>query len=135
VSLGVLPPPSRHNAPLWIVFCAGLAFLVGGVAVLAPVLAGETAPKGELRAGAPRWLRLLQYLLRLMAVFCLAAIATWIAFGAGTRGFNVSGPFFKVSGGAETLGRVVFGIGAIVTWLGFIALAISGGRKIFRGKA
>jgi hypothetical protein len=137
-SLGVVPPPGRRNPhdPLWIAFGAGLAFLLGGVAVLTRALASDTTQTqtGELPASAPRWLHLVQYAIGLAAVACLAAIATWIAFGAGTRSFDVSAPFFKTSGGAETVGRIVFGIGAVVTWLCLAALAVGGARRILRRK-
>jgi hypothetical protein len=40
VSLGVLPPPGRKNpqTPLWIAFCAGLGFLLAGIAVVSRAL-------------------------------------------------------------------------------------------------
>ena len=136
VSFGVVPPPGPRNRhdPLWLVFCAGLVFLLGGIAVVIPAFAGDAAQDGELPASAPRWIRVTQYVVGLAVITCLAAIGTWIAFGAGTRSFSVSAPFFETSGGGETLGRTVFGIGAAITWLCLIALAIGGARKIFRSK-
>ena len=136
VSFGVVPPPGPRNPhdPLWIVFCAGLVFLLGGIAVVIRAFAGDAAQDGELPPSAPRWIHLTQYVVGVAVITCLAAIGTWIAFGAGTRSFSVSAPFFETSGGGETLGRTVFGIGAAITWLCLIALAIDGARKIFRSK-
>jgi hypothetical protein len=45
----------------------------------------------------------------------LASIASWVAFGAGSRHFRGSGPF--IAGPVnEMLGRAVFGIGAVLMW-------------------
>jgi hypothetical protein len=133
VSAGVLPGPGRAHSPPWLVFGCGLAFLFGGLAVAVPaIVTGQTSPDGELPPGAPHWLGILQYVLGLTVVACLACIGTWIAFGAGARSFSIGGPFFETSGGAETIGRAVFGIGAIITWLCLVALAVGGWRKLVR---
>jgi hypothetical protein len=65
ISLGVVPPPGEKNphAPHWLVFCAGLAFVLAGVALGVRACAGGTPPAGcELPPDAPRWLHALQYL-------------------------------------------------------------------------
>ena len=133
VSLGVLPPPGRKNpqAPLWIVLCAGLGFLLAGIAAVSRALVGSANDYvGDLPPSAPRWLRIMHYFMGLMMVGTLAAIGTWVAFGSGSRAFNVSAPLFEIRGGGETIGRVVFGIGAVITWLFFAVLAIRGARKL-----
>jgi hypothetical protein len=124
-SLGVVPPPGKRNPhdPLWLVFGAGVAFLLGGLAVLNGALAG--AQNGELPSNAPRRLHVAQDVMGLAITACLASIATWIALGPGPRSFNVSTPLFETSGGAATLGRVAFAIDALITWLLLVALAIS----------
>src|SRR5262245_11120661 len=50
VALGLVPPPGRRNPhdPTWILFCAGLVFLAGGLAILNGALAG--AQPGRLPA-------------------------------------------------------------------------------------
>lgn len=133
VSLGILPPPGEKNPrdPLWLVFCAGLAFLLGGIAVVTRAFAGDAAQEGELPGTAPRWVRVIQHLIALAITACLAAIGTWIAVGQGPRSFGISAPFLEMRGGGATFGRVMFGIGALVTWLFFIALAIRGARQLF----
>ena len=133
VGLDLVPAPGEANAPMWIAFLAGLCFLLGGLAVLVPTLAtGEVRADGELPTGAPLWLRVFQYLLGLAIFASFASIGTWIAFAGGARSFGVSTPFFTTSGGSETLGHTVFGIGAVVTWLALIAVGISGWRKLVR---
>jgi hypothetical protein len=77
----------------------------------------------------------LYYLIWLFAGTGLAAMASWVAFGPGSRTFSAVGPFFATRDAGETLGRIVFGIGATLTWIVLIALAIHGGRKLFgRGR-
>jgi hypothetical protein len=135
----VAPPPGGEDAvhgPLWIVLCAGLAFLLGGSAVVTRAMVPGDIPQGDLPPDAPRWIHVTQYALGVAVMACLALVGTWIAFGAGTRSFSVSAPFFETSGGGEMFGRVVFGIGAALTCLGAIAFAVGGARRILRrGKA
>ena len=132
VALGVVPSPGAAKAPMWIVFCCGLAFFLGGIGVMTPALVtGEVRNDGELPAGAPQWLRLMQYLLGLALFATFAAIGTWVAIGGGARSFSFSG-FFMTSGGGETVGRIVFGIGAVITWLCTIGFAVAGWRKLVR---
>ncbi len=136
MSIGAVPMPGGRGAlhgPLWVLGCAGLAFLLGGLCVMLYTATGGDG-SNELPPTAPRWIAVAQYLMALTIVGCLGAIATWIAFGAGTRSFDISGPFFAASG-KEMIGRTVFGIGAVITWLCAIALAVGGARKLFgRGK-
>ncbi len=133
VSLGVAPPPGEKNPhdPLWLVFCAGLAFLLGGVAVVIRACAGDRALEGKLPPNAPRWMHVIQYLLVMAIIVCFAAIGSWIAFGPGPRSFNISLPFFEMRGGGATIGRTAFGIGAVIMWLCLIGFAIKGARKLF----
>jgi len=131
VGLDVLPPPGEANAPMWVVVLAGLCFLLGGLGVLIPAaVTGEVRADGALPAGTPYWLRVVQYLLGLTIFACFAMIGSFVAFGPGTRSFSVSLPFFSSSGGSEIVGRVAFGLGAIITWLCLIAVAVSGWRKL-----
>ena len=137
VSFGLLPPPDGKNPhdPLWVAFGAGLAFLLGGIAVVTRAFAGDVPADGELPPTAPRWIRATQYVVGLAVLVCLAAIGTWIAFGPGSRAFSASGPFFGGSIG-EAIGRTVFGIGAVATWLALLAVATRAARKLLgRGNA
>jgi hypothetical protein len=131
VGAGVLPPPGKANAPLWVVMLAGLCFLLGGLGVLVPAaVTGEVRSDGELPAGAPYWLRAFQYLLVLTVFAAFATIGSFVAFGPGTRSFSVSVPFVSTSESSDIFGRVVFGIGAIITWLCLILVAVGGWRKL-----
>jgi hypothetical protein len=131
VGFGVLPPPGKANAPMWVVMLAGLCFLLGGLGVLIPAaVTGEARSDGELPAGAPYWLRVFQYLLVLALFADFAMIGSFVAFGPGTRSFSVSVPLVSTSGGSEIFGRVAFGVGAIITWLCLILVAVGGWRKL-----
>jgi hypothetical protein len=137
VGLGALPPPGEANAPMWVVLLAGLCFLLGGLGVLLPAaVTGEVRDDGELPVGAPHWLRVFQYLLVLTIFAAFAMIGSFVAFGPGTRSFSVSVPFVSTSGDSEIFGRIAFGIGAIITWLCLVLVAVSGWRKLVgRNKA
>jgi hypothetical protein len=67
----------------------------------------------------------------LVLAACCAMVGSWIASGPGAHG---SLPFSS-SDSLDVLGRAIFAIGAVVIWLGLIAVAISGWRKRAGGKA
>ena len=71
------------------------------------------------------------YVMGLVMIGALAATGTWVTFGPGSRSFHVSAPFFEIRGGGETIGRIAFGIGAVITWRFFAVFAIGGARKLF----
>ena len=131
ISLGVVPPPGEKNphAPHWLVFCAGLAFVLAGVALAVRACAGDPRPGAELPPDAPRWLHATQYLLVMAIIACFAAIGSFIAFAPGPRSFGISLPFMEMRGGA-VIGRIAFGIGAVILWLCLIGFAVSGARKL-----
>ena len=69
---------------MWVVTLCGLCFLLGGLAVMIPALVtGQVSHDGELPAGAPPWLRVMQYLFCLMIFASFAVIGSWVAFGPG----------------------------------------------------
>jgi hypothetical protein len=127
VGLAILPVPGgprNLHAPLWIVLCCGLAFLLGGVAVLLQRLGGADPATGELPTGAPYWVRICQYLLGVAIFACFALVASWISFAPGERTFGGTVPT------GPTLGRIVFGFSAVICWMGTIGYAVSGARKL-----
>ncbi|MGC1899302.1 MAG: hypothetical protein WA716_11445 [Pseudolabrys sp.] len=63
------------------------SFFLAGVAIAIQTLCPSNAI-GELPADAPRWLRLVQYLIAVAIFCCFGAIASWIAFGPGERQFS-----------------------------------------------
>jgi hypothetical protein len=54
----------------------------------------------------------------------LAAITTWIAFGPGPRAFTVMLPFVGRGPGDETVGRAVFGFGAVLMWVFLVVFVV-----------
>jgi hypothetical protein len=129
VGTGILPipgGPGNLHAPLWTVLCAGLAFLLGGAAVVLQTLGGAN-DRGEFPADAPSWLRVVQYLIGLAIFASLGAIGSWIAFGPGERAF--SGSLFSGDNN-EAVGRIAFGIGAIIVWFCTLVFAVAGAVRL-----
>lgn len=131
MSLGVFAPLGPVYGPPWIVFCAGLVFVLGAVLLTLRAAAGDHAREGELPPDAPRALHLAQYLLALAIFVCMALIASWVAFGPGERTFTASGSFGEGRVG-DGPGRVMFGIGAVIMWLCTLVMAIDGARRLAR---
>ena len=77
-------------------------------------------------------LRVAYYLLGLAVVGALATVGTWVAFGPGERAFAVSLPFLGSGPASPWIGRAVFGVGAVLTWLFFVVAAVAWWRKLVR---
>jgi hypothetical protein len=131
VGLGLAPPPSKINGPLWLAICVGLVFLAGGVMVAVRGWLG-VADAQDLPDDAPRVLIAAQWLAVVAACAGLAVAATWVAFGGGERQFVLPLPVYGSLG--EIVGRAAFGVGALLTWLITAAFARTGARKIFGKK-
>jgi hypothetical protein len=56
----------------------------------------------------------------------MAATGSWIAFGSGSRTFSVNVPLLS----GEGIGRIVFGVGALIMWLIVIGVAVQTWRKL-----
>jgi hypothetical protein len=129
VGLGMLPIPGgprNLHGPLWIVLCCGLAFALGGCAILLQRAAKADPVTGEMPANAPHGVRIVQYLMGVAIFACFALVGSWIAFGPGERTFRGTVPT------GPTIGRIAFGIGAIITWAATFGFAVSGFRKLRR---
>lgn len=133
-AVGLVPGAEGSlEAPRWVAACAGLMFaLCGGAVIMGYTVAGGVGPDGDLPAGTPRWIRLTQYLLGLGIISSLAAIATWIAFGPGPRAFTVTLPFVGRGPGDETVGRAVFGAGAVLMWVFWVVFLLVGVQRLRR---
>lgn len=134
VGFGVLPPPGGDEAakaPLAIVVAAGLAFVFAGLSLMVRAFAGARDQDSELPADAPRWTQFAYRALAIAMAGSLASIGTWIAIGSGPRAFTVSGPFLEMRTAGETIGRTVFGLGAVIVWIYVIALTVGTVRKLF----
>lgn len=74
-------------------------------------------------------MKVVYWLCGAVAMASLAAIGTWVAFGSGERAFSMAGLIdSSISAG---IGRAIFGICTIMTWVMVIALMRAGARKIF----
>ena len=133
VSFDVLPPPggAAANGPAFIVFCAGLAFLCAGLAVAVRARAGAGTHDNDLPPEAPAWTHAAYRVAGIAVAGSLASIGTWIAIGSGPRAFTVAGPFIEMRTTGETIGRTVFGLGAVIVWIYVIALTVGTVRKLF----
>jgi hypothetical protein len=116
----------RHlsdGTPPWVGVAAGALFVLAGLAIIVGYgIAGGVGADGDLPPDTPRGVRLVQTVLGLAITALLASIASWVAFGTGSRHFRGSGPF--ISGPVnEILGRAMFGIGAVLMWA-FVAVML-----------
>ena len=131
-----LPPAEDGPTPPWVLGCVGLAFVFVGAAVIVGfAVTGGSGPDGELPAGTPFSVRLIQYFLGLGTVASLTAVFTWIAFGPGERHFSttVLTPFTAHRGASDdTSGRVWFGVAAVAFWLFLVSFGVHGARRLFR---
>jgi hypothetical protein len=111
---------------MWVMLAIGFCLLLGGLRLVIPALVmDELRAEGNAPPGTPQRLHLAQYVFGLAVVMCCAMVGSWIALGPGAHG---SLPFSS-SDSLDVLGRALFAIGAVVIWLGLIAVAISGWRK------
>lgn len=94
--------PGSMRAPREVLACAGLAFALAGVLLVAQGRLSESM--GGILAAA--------------LVTSLALIPTWLAFGPGTRRFDGSGTAIALlfEWDPARLGRIVFGMGAVLMW-------------------
>jgi len=128
----VTVPGGRANlqGPHWLMLCVGLAFFLAGIAIAVQTAGHANAKTGDLPAEAPSWMAIVQYLIGFTICCCLGAIASWVAFGPGERHFSGTFAFANPQVNA-VVGRAVFGIGAVTTWLVVAAILASGIRRFF----
>jgi len=108
--------------------------LAGAAIIVGYAVAGGAAPDGDLPPGTPRWVRVTQSLLGLGIIVALAAVGTWVAFGPGPRAFSVTLPFVGRGPGDETVGRVAFGIGAVLMWIFLVVFVVVSVQRIRRNR-
>ncbi|MBI1210707.1 MAG: hypothetical protein GC190_04545 [Alphaproteobacteria bacterium] len=103
-ALGWIPVSARSfNAPREVVLCAGLIFAIAGVGII----------------GNQHMPRALGGLLTIAIWAAFAAIASWVALGAGPRQFGGDGMWLLSALGLDfqSVGRTMFGLGALFMWL------------------
>jgi hypothetical protein len=135
VGLGLVPvnPRSVHG-PMWIASAAGLCFILAGLSIAVGAIHG-VSETGEPPKDSGWWMRLFYYVIGVVIAGAFASIGSWVAFGPGPRAFSGTGLFLLSPEASAMVGRIVFGLGAALTWLCAIALAVSGARKLFSGKS
>jgi hypothetical protein len=126
---GYLPMPEA-NAPWFIGFAAGAAFLFAGLTCFVRARAGLTDGQTDMPDDAPRILRVSYRLLAVGAAGALAIIGTWVAIGSGSRTFMPSTPYEMQTTG-ELAGRSVFALGVTIAWILVFALAVGTVRALF----
>jgi hypothetical protein len=129
VAGGLLPMPSGANAPPFIIFAIGQAFLFAGLTCVVRSRAGMSDQQSEVPDSAPLWTQVSYRILGIGITGALALVGTWIAIGSGPRAFNISGPFIEMRTTGEMIGRSVFGLGAVIVWIYVIALTVGTVRK------
>jgi hypothetical protein len=127
---GYLPMPET-NGPNFLGYCIGAAFLFAGLTCVVRARAGMADHECDVPDSAPAWLKLSYRAFGIGVAGALAIIGTWIAIGSGPRAFSLSAPFVEMQSTGEVIGRVVFGLGATITWIYVIALTVATARKLF----
>jgi len=129
-ALGAGPAHRSPGVPAWMGIAAGSTFLLAAVLLYADAAAGGTNPDGTLPETAPPITHFIQSVAGLGIVVLMGAMATWIAFGRGERHFSetIVLPFVAYrQQSSALLGRIAFGIGALLIWvivLAAVAVAI-----------
>lgn len=109
------------NAPLWVILAAGGIFALAGIMLLA---------QGRLPEA-------LLPLFGCLLITLFASIPAWIAWGSGPRQFTTTVGFFSGNFGSADIGRIVFGLSALLvgamalfSWLSWIRKLNWSGRAI-----
>jgi hypothetical protein len=129
LSLGLLgsAPSSKPPENSWLGVAFGIAFLFAGISAIIQAVAARGYPtSAELPASSPTWLRLVHTLLGLGIITSMGTMFTWIAIGPGKREFTGSGAIF-----GETVGRIAFGIGAVLFWVALGIFVFTKLRRLF----
>jgi len=125
----ITPDPSKLKAPLWVVGCAGMAFVLAGLTFALNAPYATIRRNGSLPETSPRSLRIARDATALGIVVLLALVASWAALGTGEIRTTISaGGATSQRSGDSTIGRIVFGAGAALCWI-FVAFVA---RQIWR---
>jgi hypothetical protein len=123
--------PTADAPPLLVQYSFGLIFVLAGFAIIIGYAVGRGADaNGNLPADAPLWLYVTQQLLVLGIVGTMGALFSWISIGSGPRAFTMSTPVGTSPLGNSLIGRIAFGIGAVLFWIIFFAIAVIAARRL-----
>jgi hypothetical protein len=128
-ALDIIPYPLTRGTPVWVGVAGGGIFLLGGAALINGYVFGGGK---NFEKDAPPFVRATQHVLGFAILASFAAIGGWIGFGPGERNFSssISLPFWEGEGrGGTSVGRAVFGFGAIVCAAVAVALAVNSFRR------
>ncbi len=131
-AFGLIPLRLAPDVPPWMGVAAGSMFLLASMLLFVDAAAGGANADGTLPANASPALRVLQTAAGTGIVTLMAAMATWIAFGRGPRHFSttISLPFIVYQPkNSDLLGRVGFGIAALLIWAIVIAGTLAALKK------
>lgn len=115
--------PSSIHAPRWVLGACGVMFGLPGAGLLyyafVNLATGGSSGAGRAEGGGEEErFPVVSWLIGLAIAGGLAVVAGWVAFGPGERTFSGGAAVGPVHvGGAsasETLGRAVFGVGAVL---------------------
>src|SRR5580704_2681257 len=124
--------PTTDGAPLLVQYSIGLIFVLAGFAIIVDYGVGHADANGNLPADAPLWLYVTQQLLVLGIVGSMGALFSWISIGSGPREFTMSTPVGTSPLGNSVIGRIAFGIGAVLFWIIFVAIAVIAARRLLK---
>jgi hypothetical protein len=116
--LGMIDLHPTEGTPGWMGVCAGLAFILAGLAVInGYAIAGGVGPDGNLVPDTPFLIILTQHVLGLGIMLLMTTMTGWIAFGPGERHFSmaIALPFIaRASQSGELSGRIAFGVATVL---------------------
>lgn len=132
--------PAKIHAPRWVIGVCGGMFALTGVGVFYyGVINGLGRGSRGTREQTGDGFSVVAWLVGLVISGGMALVAGWIAFGPGERDFSgsvgIGGVRVGGSGGSETLGRWVFGIGAVLTGAFALWGLIYGLRRLTSGRS
>jgi len=134
--LGMIDLHPTEGTPGWMGVCAGLAFMLAGLAVInGYAIGGGVGPDGNLLPDTPFPVVLLQHVLGLAIMALMTTMAGWIAFGPGERHFSmtIALPFVaRSSQSGEFSGRFAFGVATVLLGAMTLGLGWAGAQRLRR---
>jgi len=140
VAAGVLPSGHRSpgQAPDWIGYLIGLMFFLAGLSVLIQSVAGGRRNSVGQPTAEPFALRGVYNVIGSLIAVSFATLFSWVAFGPGKRPFSVSagpvGLFSDTSGSGDMIGRIAFGVAAVVFWFTAVRVVLYTARRLFSSR-
>jgi len=129
--------PSHVHAPPWVLGVCGGMFALPGAWILYRGLANAVRggpPAARLEDGDA--FRVVPWLIGMVISGGMTAVAGWVAFGPGERHFSggaAIGPLRVGGSSSGTLGRAVFGVGAVLAGAFTVWGVVYGIRRLAAG--